>query len=535
MATKQIYEGESSREIILKGAAIVAKIVGSTLGAAGKNVIINKQISKDGVTVSKSIRMNGVDESVGVDLLKEVAEKTVKDSGDGTTSATVLAYSILSEGFKLVAAGYKGGELKVGIDKVVSTVTKKILEMSESIEIDSPKLAQIAAISGNNNKEIGDIISEAFMKTGKDGVITLEDSNTGESYLKIVEGMSIDRGYLSNIFITNQEKLTCEFENPYILISESKIISIKEIQPILVAISKEGEKEGKAKPVIIIAEDFEGEALYTLNLNRIKGFPLCLIKTPGFGDNKKNIVQDIAAVVGANIANDESGLRLDTLKISDLGTAEKVTIGKDDSVIVGGGGKENDISERVRFIKKSIELVQPESWFEKEQLEKRLAKLTGGIGIIYVGAATEVELKEKKDRFDDALRATGCALKEGILPGGGIALIRCIEFLDEIETATDDERAGVNLMKKVLEAPFRQMAKNAELEIAVKEVCGKGVNFGYNFKTNKFEDLVEAGVIDPAKVVRVALQNACSVAGTLLTTDSIIINVDEPLPNFPMK
>jgi chaperonin GroEL len=530
MATKQIYIEKNSREVLLKGINCVGDVVKTTLGPRGKTVVINDVITKDGYYVAKSIMLPAdSDESIGANLIKKVAAKTVKDAGDSTTTSTLIAQEVIAEGFKLLAAGYKGSELKVGIDKVVNVVTKKISEMSEKIEIDSPKLQQIAAISGNNNKEIGDMISEAFLKTGKNGVITLENSNTGESYLKIVEGMSIERGYMSPIFITNFDKLTCEFDNPYILISEEKIITFEQVKKFL------EESQKQQRPLILIAEDFEGKALADLNFNRMRGFPLCLIKSPGFGDNKKQILEDMAAVVGANIANEETGMRTDTLKITDLGSATKVTISKDETIIVGGNGKQSDIDERVRFIKKSIELVQPESWFEKEQLEKRLAKLVGGVGVIYVGAATDVELKEKKDRFEDALKATSCALIEGTCVGGGIALIRCIECLDEIETATDDERAGVNLMKKVLEAPFRQMAKNAELEIAVKEVCGKGINFGYNFKTNKFEDLVEAGVIDPAKVVRVALQNACSVAGTLLTTDSIIINVDEPLPNFPMK
>lgn len=530
MATKQIYIGSDNRETILKGINIVADVVKSTLGAKGRNVIINKDITKDGVTVAKSIRLGDTDESIGANIIKAVAEKTVRDAGDGTTSSVLLAQSIVVAGFKLLAAGMNGQELKSGIDKAVDIVSKELQGMAEKIEIDSPKLKMIAAISGNNNEEIGNMIAEAFTKTGKDGVITLESSNTGESYLKLVEGMQLQKGYLSPIFINNQQNLTCEFKDCYVLISEAKITTLKEVEPIMKKIITEN------KSVVMIAEDFEGEALFTINHNKMRGYPICLVKSPGFGDNKKAILQDIAAVTGATIANDESGVRLDTLKLTDLGKAEKIVVGKEDTTIVGGSGKKHDVDERIALVRRSIELVSADNPHEKRMLEERLAKLTGGIGVIYVGAATEVELKEKMDRFDDAKRATSCALQEGIVVGGGIALIRCQEGLDALmNTYEGDELAGVKLIRKVLEAPFRQMAKNAEVEILVKEVCGQDKNYGYNFKTDKFENLVEAGVIDPCKVVRVALVNAASVAGTLLTTDSVIINIDDELPQMLRK
>lgn len=530
MATKQIFIGSNSREVILKGVNIISDVVKSTLGAKGRNVTINSIITKDGVTVAKAIRLGDTDESIGANAVKAVAEKTVKDSGDGTTTASLIFQSIVTEGFKLLAAGMNGQELKRGIDKAVDIVSKELEAMAEKIEIDSPKLKMIAAISGNNNEEIGNMIAEAFVKTGKDGVITLESSNTGESYMKIVEGMHLQKGYFSSLFINNQENLTTEFKDCFILISEAKITTIKEVEPIMKKIYGEG------KAVIMIAEDFDGEALYTINHNKIKGFPVCLIKSPGFGDNKKAILQDIAAVTGATIANDESGVRLDTLKITDLGKANKVVVGKEETTIFGGAGEKHDVDERVSLVRKLIDLSPADNPYEKRMLEERLAKLTGGIGVIYVGAATEVELKEKMDRFDDAKRATACALQEGIVVGGGIALIRCQEGLDALmNTYEGDELAGVKLIRKVLEAPFRQMAKNAEVEILVKEVCGQDANYGYNFKTDKFENLVEAGVIDPCKVVRVALVNAASVAGTLLTTDSVIINVDDELPPMLRK
>jgi len=528
MSTKQIYVEGASREVILKGVNILANIVKSTLGPKGKNVIVNDYPTKDGWAVAKAIQLESSDEAIGANIIKKVAAKIAKEVGDNTTTGTLIAQQIIVEGFKLIAAGHSGIELKRGIDKAVVAIVDKIKSMAEQIEIDSPKLKSIAYVSSNNDEEIATFVSEAFVKTGKDGLVTLEHSSTGESYVKVVDGMSIQRGYYSPLYITNREKLTCEFKDCYILISESKITTLKEILPIL-------EKMPQGKSIVMIAEDFEGEALFTINTNRMKGFPICIIKSPGFGDNKKQILEDLAAVTGATIASDEIGTRIGRLNLKDLGTAESMVIGKDESVIVGGGGTKNDIDERVRFIKKSIELCPAENVFEKKQLEERLAKLSGGVGVIYVGAASEAELKEKYDRFEDAQRATECSLSEGVVVGGGVTLIRWKDSLDLMKGDNEGEQAGIDLMKKVMYAPFRQMAKNAEIEVMVKEVCGKEQNYGYNFKTDKFEDLFAAGVIDPAKVIRVAVENAASVAGTLLTTDSVIINADDELPPMLRK
>lgn len=535
MPTKNIYIENNSREIILKGVNIVAEPTKKTLGAKGKNVVIGNKITKDGISVVKAINVKDEEDAIGANIIKQASERTLKEAGDGTTSAVIICQSIIVEGFKLLAAGMNGQDLKSGIDKATKVIVEEIKSMSIKIDVHSPKLKHIATIAANGDEEIGELITEAFIKTGKDGVRSLENSNTGASYLETKDGLFFESGYIMQVYINNQENQSCVLEDAFIIICEGKITTLKEINPILQKINLEFKKpENTKKGILFIAEEFEGEALYTLNVNRAKNnFPICIVKAPGFGDNKKNLLKDIASVVGADIANEESGIRPDTLKIENLGYASKVTITKDETIIVGGGGKKHDIDERIAFVRKSIELIPANDVYHKEQLERSLAKLTGGVAVIYVGAATEVELNEKKDRFDDSRRATECALQEGIVAGGGVALIRCIDSLNKIECKTEDEKAGVKLIQKVLVAPFLQMAKNAGIELAVKDLKSDNKNYGYNFKTDTFEDLFESGVVDAAKVVRVSFVNAASVAGTLLTTDAVIVQVNQEMPYIP--
>lgn len=528
MATKEILFSEEARKAIKDGVDLVANAVKVSLGARGRNVVIGgrNQSTKDGYSISKAIVYTDPVLSVGSEMVKEVAKQTVKIAGDATTTATLLAQAIIHEGFKLLSAGHRGVELKHGIDKAVAIVVDELELMKQDAEIGSDKLMQVATISGNNDEAIGSMVIDAFNKTGKEGVISLDDSKTGQTYLDLKDGLVFDKGYLSALFINNQANLSCQLDNPYIIIVEGKVSHLKEINPIFQIISKENKEKETNRPILMIAEDFDGEALYTINVNRVKnGFPVCLVKAPGFGDNQKNILKDIAAVVGANIANDEGGIRLDKIKLEDLGTAEKVLCTKEETTMVGGGGKKHDLDERISFVRKSIELCDPNDFMGKRQLEERLAKLTGGVAIIYVGAATETELNELKDRYDDSLRATRCAIEEGVVVGGGIALIRCIDKLNNPEVATSDELAGVKLIQKVLEYPFIQMVQNAGLDgrVTLGDVLKKDKNFGYNFKTDVFEDLMQGGVVDALKVIRWALINAASFAGTLLTTEVLII------------
>lgn len=530
--TKEILLNEDARKAIQQGVDAVADIVKLSLGAAGRGIIIGggrNRISKDGYSIARSIQFSDLKLSIGAELIKQVSKKTVDETGDSTTTSTLLAQAIVSAGFKLLSAGHKGIEIKKGIDAAVTEVIKHLKTIAKSIEINSPELRQIATTAGNNDTAIGEMIFTAFQKTGKDGVIKLEESKTGNCFLEVKEGIVFERGYLNDYFINNQANLSCELNNPYIIIAEGKISSLKDINPILQQINS------TKREVLIIAEDFDGEALYTINANRVKNnFPICLVKAPSFGDNQKQMMKDIASATGANVCNDESGLRLDTIKLTDLGSAEKVVITKDETSLIGGGGKKHDIEERVNYIRKSIELSDVNNEYNREQLEARLAKLTGGIAIIYVGAPTDTELSELKDRYDDALRSTQCAILEGVVVGGGIALIRCIDKLNNLPFDSDDEKAGIKLIQKILEAPFIQMAENAELSnrIKVSDVLGKDQNYGYNFKTDKFEDLVAAGIVDPLKVVRVALTNAASFGGSLLTMGALTIPEKQELPAF---
>ncbi len=528
--TKEILLDEDARKAIKEGMDAVGNVVKISLGAAGRNVVLSSgRITKDGFNITKDIRFSDPRLSIGAELIKKVARKTVDETGDNTTTATLLAQVIVAEGFKLLSAGHKGVELKRGIDKAVTEVVSQLKASSKPIEIDSEELRQIAMIAGNNDSNIGEMIFDAFQKTGKDGVIKLEKTQVGKCFLDVKEGIVFERGYLNDYFITNHEKLSCELNNPYIIIVEGKVSSLKDINPILQQIN------GTKREVLMIAEDFDGEALYTINTNRVKNnFPICLVKAPSFGDNQKQMLKDIAAAVGANVCNDESGLRLDTIKLTDLGTTEKVVVTREETSLICGGGKKQDIEERVRFIRKSIELADVNNDFNREQLEARLAKLTGGIAIIYVGAPIETEIDELRDRYDDAVRATYAAISEGVVVGGGISLIRCIDKLNDLSFDSDDEKAGIKLIQKVLEAPFIQMAENAELSnrIKVSDVLGKDHNYGYNFKTDKFEDLVKAGVVDPLKVVRVALTNAASFGGSLLTMGALTIPEKQEIPAF---
>lgn len=530
--TERILLGEEARKAIKDGVDAISEPVKISLGAKGRTVVIGggrNYISKDGFSIAKSIQFSDPLKSIGAELIKEVSRNTVKDAGDGTTTSCLLAQAMIVEGFKLLSGGHNGVELKKGMDKAVQVVSASLKEMSIPVEIGSANLKNIATISGNNDETIGENVSQAFIKTGKDGVRSLDDSKIGTTYIETKEGLVFERGYLSPIFINNQETLSCQLEDPYILISEGKISTLKDINGIVQLIAE------KKRSIVMIAEDFDGEALYTINTNKIKnGFPICLVKAPGFGDNQKGFLKDIAAVVGANIANDESGLRLDTLKLSDLGTAEKFLATREESTILGGGGEKRDIDERVAFVRKSLELLDANSWFEKQQLEARLAKLTGGIAIIYVGAPGEAERSELKDRYDDAVRACDCAISEGVVVGGGIALIRCIDKLTNLDCSSDDEKAGVKLIQRVLEYPFIQMAENAGLKnkVTISDVLKKGGNYGYNFKTDQWEDLMQSGVVDPLKVVRVSLINAASFASTLLTTEAVIVPEKETQQQF---
>lgn len=528
--TKEILFNEEARVKIKQGLDFVANAVKVSLGAAGKTVLIGgdrNAITKDGYLISKSISFSDPYLSIGAETIKKVTKKTVELVGDSTTATTILTQAIVEEGFKLLSARHKGQHLKKGIDKAVDAVVAKLNSMAELIDINSPKVTCIAEIAANGDSEISRLVTEAFVKTGKDGARRLEDSTTGKSWIDVKEGMILERGFLTGIFINNDANLSCELFNPYVLITEGKISTLKDIKNIMDNVGSQG------RGILMIAEDFDGEALYTINSNRLKGnYPICLIKAPGFGDNQKEYMKDIAAVVGANIASDETGLRLDKLRLTDLGSAEKIVITEKETAILKGSGLQHDIDARVMFVRKSIELSTADDVYGKMLLEQRLAKLTGGVAIIYVGAPTETELGELKDRYEDALKSTDAAISEGVVVGGGIALIRCIDVLDELEYQTDDEKEGIKLIQRVLSAPFRQMVANAGIELSVKELKNDNPNYGYNFRTEQFEDLFANGVIDALKVVRVSFVNAASTASTLLTTDAVVIPEKSEMPSF---
>jgi chaperonin GroEL len=522
---KQIVTGEASRQSILRGVNALADAVKITLGPKGRNAVIEKKfgapiITKDGVTVAKEIELQDPLENMGAQMVREVASKTSDVAGDGTTTATVLAQAIFREGVKTVAAGASPTALKRGIERAVGAAVEEIKRLHRDVKGDM--IAQVGTISANNDRQIGSIIAEAMKKVGKDGVITVEESRTMETTLEVVEGMQFDRGYLSPYFVTDPERMECVIEDPRILIHEKKISSMKDLLPLLEQIAKLN------KPLLIIAEDVEGEALATLVVNKLRGTLQCAaVKAPGFGDRRKAMLEDIATLTGGKAVTEDLGIKLENVKMEDLGRAQKVTIDKDNCTIIEGKGKSSEIEGRVRQIRAQVE--ETTSDYDREKLQERLAKLVGGVAVIKVGAATETELKEKKARVEDAMHATRAAVEEGIVPGGGVALIRCIAVLDKLKLE-GDEAIGVNIVKRALEEPLRQIALNAGAEGAV--IVGrvresKDDNFGFDADSNEFGDMIKAGVIDPAKVTRLALQNAASIAGLMLTTEALVADIKE--------
>ena len=522
---KQIKFDAEARQKILAGVEKLSAAVTSTLGPSGRNVILDKkfgspQITKDGVTVAKEIELADPFENMGAQMVREVASKTNDVAGDGTTTATLLAEAIYREGLKNITAGANPMALKRGIEAATGAVTDAIAKLSKKVK-SAEEIAQVATLSANSEEEIGNIISEAMDKVGKDGTITVEEAKTLETTLDVVEGMQFDKGYLSPYFVTDPEEMECVLENPYILLFEKKISNLQDMLPILQSVAKSG------RPLMIIAEDVEGEALATLVVNKLRGtFSVCAVKAPGFGDRRKAILEDIAVLTGGKLISEDLGIKLENVTLDMLGSAKKVTVDKDNTTIVEGKGKSADISARVALIKKQIE--ETTSDYDREKLQERLAKLAGGVAIIKVGAATEAAMKEKKDRVDDALHATRAAVEEGIVPGGGVAYLRCQKAIDTLEL-TGDEKVGAEIVARAIEAPLRKLVSNAGQEAALvvaKVKADKGSN-GYNVRTGEYADLMKCGVVDPAKVVRTALQNAASIAGLLLTTDCMVTDLPE--------
>ncbi|MBS1557137.1 MAG: chaperonin GroEL [Bacteroidetes bacterium] len=523
---KEITFDTSARDRIKRGVDKLADAVKVTLGPKGRNVILDKKfgaptVTKDGVSVAKEIELKDPIENMGAQLVKEVASKTADAAGDGTTTATVLAQALFNHGIKNVAAGANPMDLKRGIDKAVVAIVENLKKQSKNIK-GSQEITQVATISSNNDVEIGKMIATAMDKVGKDGVITVEEAKGTETEVKTVEGMQFDRGYLSPYFVTNTEKMEADLDSPYILIYDKKISSMKELLPILEASVQTG------KPLLIIAEEIEGEALATLVVNKIRGaLRVAAVKAPGFGDRRKAMLEDIAILTGGKVISEETGMKLEDAKLEYLGRAEKVTIDKDNTTIVNGAGKKSEIQGRISQIKAQIETTTSD--YDKEKLQERLAKLSGGVAILYIGAATEVEMKEKKDRVDDALHATRAAVQEGIIPGGGVAFIRAAEALKEVKTDNDDQATGVNIVRLALEAPLRTIVENAGQEgsVIVNKVRDGKKDYGYNASENKYENFFEAGIIDPTKVSRLALENAASIAGLLLTTEAVVSEIPE--------
>jgi chaperonin GroEL len=524
MSGKIITHGEDARRALIKGVNRLADAVKITLGPKGRNAVLEKKfgspvVTKDGVTVAKEIELDGL-EKVGAAMIREVASKTSDVAGDGTTTATILAQAIIREGFKTVTAGANPMAVKRGIDKAVVVAIEEIRKLSKPVK--GEMIAQVGSISANNDPTIGEIIAEAMNKVGKDGVITVEEAKSIETSLEVVEGMQFDRGYLSPYFVTDPERMECTLEDAYILLNEKKISSMKDMLPLLEQVAKTG------KPFLIISEDVDGEALATLVVNRLRGtLQGCAVKAPGFGDRRKAMLEDIAILTGGQVISEDLGIKLESVKLEDLGTAKKITIDKDNTTIVEGGGKPSDIAGRVKQIRAQVE--ETSSDYDREKLQERLAKLVGGVAIIKVGAATETELKEKKARVEDAMHATKAAAEEGIVPGGGVALLRAVAGLEKFKLDDEDEQIGVNTVRRSLQEPLRQIAQNAGHEGAIvvgKVSDGKG-NFGFNADTEVYEDLVAAGVIDPTMVVRTALQNAASIGGLLLTTEALITDAPE--------
>ncbi|MDD5782543.1 MAG: chaperonin GroEL [Muribaculaceae bacterium] len=527
---KEIKFNIQAREELKKGVDALADAVKVTLGPKGRNVIIEKKfgaphITKDGVTVAKEVELEDAFQNMGAQLVKEVASKTGDDAGDGTTTATVLTQAIVANGLKNVTAGANPMDLKRGIDKAVAKVVEGIKAQAQEVDDDLEKIENVARVSANNDAEIGQLIAEAMRKVKKEGVITVEEAKGTDTHVDVVEGMQFDRGYISPYFTTNTEKMECEMENPYILLYDKKISALKDMLPILEESAKSG------RPLLIIAEDVDSEALATLVVNRLRGsLKVCAVKAPGFGDRRKEMLEDIATLTGGIVISEEKGLTLENTTVDMLGRAEKVTVNKENTVIVNGLGDKERIAERVAQIKGQIETTKSD--YDREKLQERLAKLAGGVAVLYIGAPSEVEMKEKKDRVDDALSATRAAIAEGIVPGGGVAYIRCIKCLEGLKGDNEDETTGIEIVKRAIEEPLRQIVFNAGLEgaVIVQKVKDSEGDYGYNARTEQFEHLFETGVIDPAKVTRVALENAASIGGMFLTTECVIAEKKEENP-----
>ncbi|HET7307822.1 MAG TPA: chaperonin GroEL [Gammaproteobacteria bacterium] len=535
MAAKEIKFGDDARARMVKGVNTLANAVKVTLGPKGRNVVLDKSfgaptVTKDGVSVAKEIELKDKFENMGAQMVKEVASQTSDEAGDGTTTATVLAQAILREGMKAVAAGMNPMDLKRGIDKAVAAATAELKNLSKPCK-DDKAIAQVGTISANSDEKIGKIIADAMQKVGKEGVITVEEGSGLENDLEVVEGMQFDRGYLSPYFINNQQSMSAELENPYILLHDKKISNIRDLLPVLEAVAK------SSRPLLIVAEDVEGEALATLVVNTIRGIvKVAAVKAPGFGDRRKAMLEDIATLTGGTVVSEEVGLSLEKATLNDLGTAKKVQITKENTTIVDGGGKGEDIKGRVEQIRKQIE--DATSDYDKEKLQERVAKLAGGVAVIKVGAATEVEMKEKKARVEDALHATRAAVEEGIVPGGGVALVRALKGLEKLAGDNNEQNTGISILRRAMEEPLRQIVANSggAADVVLAEVQKNQANYGFNASTGQFGDMVELGILDPTKVTRTALQNAASVAGLLITTEAMIAELpkeDEPAGGAP--
>ena len=530
MAAKEVKFGNSARQKMLAGISVLADAVKVTLGPKGRNVVLDKSfgaptVTKDGVSVAKEIELEDNFENMGAQMVKEVASQTSDIAGDGTTTATVLAQAIFREGLKSVAAGFNPMDLKRGIDKAVEALTKNLSEQTQEVGDSSEKIKQVASISANNDELIGELIAEAFGKVGKEGVITVEEAKGTDTYVDVVEGMQFDRGYLSPYFVTNSEKMTADLENPYILLFDKKISTMKDLMPILEPVAQSG------KPLLIIAEDVDGEALATLVVNKLRGsLKIAAVKAPGFGDRRKAMLEDIAILTGGTVISEERGFSLENATIDMLGTAEKVAIDKDNTTVVNGSGDDNAIKERVNQIKAQIETTTSD--YDKEKLQERLAKLAGGVAVLYVGAASEVEMKEKKDRVDDALHATRAAVEEGIVAGGGVALVRAKRVLESLEAANADEATGIKIVNRAIESPLRTIVANAggEGSVVIAKVIEGDEDYGYDAKTDRYVNMLAEGIIDPKKVTRVALENAASVSGMILTTECALTDIPEEAP-----
>ena len=531
---KEILFNMDARDQLKKGVDELANAVKVTLGPKGRNVIIEKKfgaphITKDGVTVAKEIELDDAFMNTGAQLVKAVASKTGDDAGDGTTTATVLAQAIITEGLRNVTAGANPMDLKRGIDKAVSTIVASIKEQSEDVGADYEKIEQVATISANNDYEIGKLIADAMRKVSKNGVITIEEAKSRDTTIGVVEGMQFDRGYLSAYFVTDTEKMECEMENPYVLIYDKKISNLKDMLPILEAAVQTG------RPLLIIAEDVDSEALTTLVVNRLRSqLKICAVKAPGFGDRRKDLLEDIAILTGGIVVSEEKGIKLEQATLEMLGSCGKITVSKEVTTIVDGNGDKAAIDTRIANIKGQIETTKSD--YDKEKLQERLAKLSGGVAVLYVGAPSEVEMKEKKDRVDDALCATRAAIEEGIVPGGGVTYVRALDSLEGLEAVNADEQTGINIIRRAVEEPLRQIVANAGKEgaVVVQKVREGAGDFGYNARADRYENLLAAGVVDPAKVTRVALENAASIAGMFLTTECVIVDKKEERPAMPM-